>query len=359
MDSDPATRIYQAGSDLISGRRGLPRTAAAFIGVSLAAAIMLGSASRAAASLRIANVDASGQPSVRLTVVMSESTTRAPRVTEDGQAVAHLTAANLGYAKNVVLAVDRSQSMRGQALRDATEAAIRFVALKPSDDQIKVVTFSSDTLFQTQFTSAPSESESALRGITDDPRYGTTLYDAIVRSAKSLANAGAPGRVIVLVTDGQETTSHATLAQAIGAARKAHALVYPIAIESNAFSPGPLKQLARRTGGSYYRARSSADLARIYEHISHELRRTWRLEYLTAARPGDRLRLQVSEGSLGSAATAVRLPGSQQVSPSQGLPIVLVAFGSLLLAVLCALLARPLLEGGRSLAQRGNEDDLY
>jgi VWFA-related protein len=256
--------------------------------VVIAALVTLVSAPLAAASVRIANVDASGHPSVRLTVVTSEPTTSAPRLTEDGQPVAGLTAANLGHAKKVVLAVDRSPSMRGRALRDTTQAAIRFTALKPSDDQIEVVMFSSDTLFQTQFTSDPSEAESALRGISDDPKYGTTLYDAIVRSAKSLANAGAPGRMIVLVTDGQETTSHATLEKTIRAARKAHALVYPIAIESKAFSPGPLKQLARRTGGSYYGARSSSDLASIYQHISQELRRTRRLEYFTAAQPGDR-----------------------------------------------------------------------
>jgi hypothetical protein len=164
--------------------------------------------------------------------------------------------------------------------------------------------------------------------------------------------------VIVLVTDGQETTSKATLEQAIRAARKAHALVYPIAIESKAFSPAPLKQLARRTGGSYYGARSSSDLAPIYQHISQELRRTWRLEYLTASVPGDRLRLHVSDGQLGKAAVAVRLPGSQPRS-SQGVPIFLLVFAGVLVAVLCALLAGPLMERTRSLAQRGGADDLY
>lgn len=324
----------------------------------VAALLTLVAPAIATAGVRIANVDGSGQPSVRLTVVTSEPTTHAPQLTEGGQSVAGLTAANLGHAKNVVLAVDRSQSMRGQALRDASAAAIHFIALKPSDDQIEVVTFSSKTLFQAPFTSNPFEAESALRGISDDPTYGTTLYDAIVRSARALAGAGAPGRVIVLVTDGQETTSHATLEQAIRAARKAHALVYPIAIESKSFSPGPLKQLARRTGGSYYGARSSSDLARIYQHISQELRRTWRLEYFTSAQPGDRLRLQVSDGVLGAAAAAVRLPGSDK-SRSQGLPIFLIITASLLAAALCALFARPLVEGSRSLAQRGSGDDLY
>jgi hypothetical protein len=162
----------------------------------------------------------------------------------------------------------------------------------------------------------------------------------------------------VLVTDGQETTSKATLAQAIRAARKAHALVYPIAIESRAFKPAPLKQLARRTGGSYYGVRSSSNLATVYQHISQELRRTWRLEYLTASVPGDRLRLHVSDGPLGAASAAVRLPGSQRQA-SQGPPTLLLLSAVVLLAALGAFTVRPALEKARALTQRGSADDLY
>jgi von Willebrand factor type A domain len=135
----------------------------------MAALAALAAPAFAMAALRIANVDVSGRPSVRLTVVTSQPTDRAPRVTENGQPVAQLTAQNLAQGKNVILAVDRSQSMRGQSLRDATQAAIRFVALKPASDQIEVVTFSSDTVFPSQVSSDPSEAESALRGIADDP----------------------------------------------------------------------------------------------------------------------------------------------------------------------------------------------
>ena len=77
-----------------------------------------------------------------------------------------------------------------------------------------------------------------------------------------------------------KTTSKATLAQAIHAARAARASVYPVAIESGDFSPAPLRQLARRTGGSFYAARSSKALKSIYARISQELRRTWRVEYV-------------------------------------------------------------------------------
>jgi len=165
--------------------------------------------------------------------------------------------------------------------------------------------------------------------------------------------------VIVLVTDGQETTSHATLDQAIRAARRTHVLVYPIAIESRSFSPAPLKQLARRTGGTYYGARSSSDLANIYEHVSQELRRTWSLSYFTAARSGDRLRLQVSDRQLSAATATVRLPGSRPASALQGLPMPLIILALALAAVVCAVVARPFLGSGRSLTKRGSADDLY
>lgn len=220
-----------------------------------------------------------------------------------------LTAANLGRAKSVVLALDRSQSMRGRPLNDAAAAARRFVALKPQSDQIAIVTFSSQTVFASEFSYSPTDADAALRWVSDDPRYGTTLYDAVVRSAKALARAGLPGRVLVLVTDGQETTSKATLAQAIRAARTAHALVYPIAIESAAFAPGPLRRLARQTGGTYYGVSSTSALARIYVSIARDLRRTWRLEYVTAAAPGDHLRLRVSDARLPVVTATVRLPG--------------------------------------------------
>src|SRR6185437_6860497 len=79
-------------------------------------------AAPASAGVRIAGVDTGGYPEVRVTVV-APSTSAQPRLREDGTPVAGVQAANLGRAKSVVLAVDRSQSMRGASLRDATDAA--------------------------------------------------------------------------------------------------------------------------------------------------------------------------------------------------------------------------------------------
>lgn len=151
----------------------------------------------------------------------------------------------------------------------------------------------------------------------------------------------------MLVTDGQETTSSATLAQAIKAARAAHALIYPIGIESSAFSPRDLRELARKTGGTFYGAASSAELTRIYTHLSQQLRRTWSLDYLTSARPGQTVRARVSVAGLGSATSSFNVPGSVNAAHGSGLSITMIAALILLLAVL-AIVATPLTRAVRS-----------
>ena len=188
----------------------------------------------ATAGVRIANVDSSALPTIGVTVVTSSPSSRTPRVTENGTAVADLSAQNLGNGESVMLAVDRSQSMHGRALADAVTAALRFLALQRASDRIAVMSFASQILTASDFSASRDEASAALRSLTDDPRYGTTLYDAVVQASHALSAQGRPGRVLVLVTDGQETTSKASLAQAVRAARAAHVLVYPVAIESSA-----------------------------------------------------------------------------------------------------------------------------
>ena len=213
-------------------------------------------------------------------------------------------------------------------------------------------------MLESDFSASNGKYAFPLATIGVDRVYGTRLYDAIVQSARALQRAKVPGRVIVLVTDGNETTSKATLAQAIHAARVARASVYPVAIESADFAPAPLRQLARRTGGSFYAARSSKALRSIYARISRELRRTWRVEYVTAAAPGDRLRLRVTVPKLGAASATARVGGSEPRPASAWRSV------SLLLALalgtgLAGLLAFSLLGAARTRLRWPGADDEF
>jgi tight adherence protein B len=254
-------------------------------------------ASPAVAGVRISGVDTSGYPQVRLTVVSPTQ----PRVRENGTPLVGAQTANLGRAKSVVLAVDRSQSMTGRSLRDATAAARAFVAAKGGHDRIEVIAFGREALGLTKFSSSGVDADAALAGLRADSRSGTALYDAIVRAAGALRREDQPGHVIIVVTDGRDVSSTATLDAAVNAANRARAAVYAIGIAGPDFTPQALRQLAARTGGAYLEAQSTAELAALYTRIGDALVHTWQISYVTAARPGDQLELRAAAPGQGSA----------------------------------------------------------
>ncbi|HEY8030195.1 MAG TPA: type II secretion system F family protein [Gaiellaceae bacterium] len=273
----------------------------------------------AAAGVRIGGVDTSAYPEVRVTVVAPTGAAQ-PQLRENGLPTAGLQAVNLGRAKSVVLAVDRSQSMAGASLRNATAAARAFVAAKGPNDQVEVVTFGRQAVSLTGFSSSGADADAALAGLNVDSRSGTALWDAVVRAATALGQQGQPGRVIVLVTDGQDVSSSASFAAAVAAAHRAHALVYTIGIAGPGFTPGPLQQLAADTGGLYREASASAELGSLYASIERTLSHTWQLRYVTAARPGESVRISTEIAGVGSATRDVTLGDTGLTVPASSPP---------------------------------------
>jgi tight adherence protein B len=277
------------------------------VGIALGAAALCAVAP-ASAAVKVTGVDATSYPRVHVTLVSSKPSTKTPTVTENGRPVSGLHAENLGRAKSVVLAVDRSRSMKGKPFRDAVAAAQAFLRAKLPQDRVAIATFATKPVMLTAFAPAPADAQTALRSLSVDKHEGTTLYDGVVKSARAFATERYAGRVVIVVTDGNETRSTASLANAVNAAREAGVLVYVVAIESKQFNPAPLKRLAHQTGGSYRGAHSSTQLSAIYAGIAQELKRTWRVDYLTAARSGEKLNLVASVAGAGTAKAAFTLP---------------------------------------------------
>ena len=251
----------------------------------------------AAAGPRITSLDTSGYPTVRATVVTPKPVGTAPALTENGTPVVGFKAVNLGREKSVAAVIDRSQSMLGQAMTDASAAAREFVGGKPNRDRVAVFAVGRRAVQLTSFSSATAEADAALRTIEVDKVRGTALYDSVVLASQALAADVNQTRIIVLLTDGQEVSSDASLEQAIAAARAANVAVYPIGIESPSFRPGPLQRLARRTGGRYAGASGTKDLRAVYAALASELRRTWQLSYFTSARPAERIKVEAGGAS--------------------------------------------------------------
>ena len=304
----------------------------------------------AAASVRIASVDTSGYPTLRVTVVTSSPSAKTPLLRENGTPVEGLDAENLGHGANVVAAIDRSQSMKGRALADATAAARSFVGSKPYDTHVEVVAFGHRAVALTGMEQSTIDADQALRTIAVDSVPGTAMWDTVVLASRALAAQQSGGRVLVLLTDGQATVNanKASLDNAIAAARDAGVAVYPIGIESAQFNPAPLRRLAAETGGSYHAASSTALLSQVYSDVARELERTWRISYPTAARPGDNPMLDATVPGLGGAQQRLELPASlgATASPVESPLVPRVAYSGGLgtlavmllvgLAVLCA-----------------------
>ncbi len=265
-------------------------------------------ASGAGVSLR--GVDVSGYPTVRATLVAPVASDRAPTLTENGRKVLDLNAQNLASAKSVVIVVDRSRSMSGQRLTDAVGAARSFVTAKAASDRIGVVVFGSKAVQLTRFSTSTTDADDSLRTMAVDSKSGTALYDALALSTQMLATEEGRAGVVVLLTDGDDVSSQTPLSDAIASARKAGVLVYPIGIATSGDGQSALQAMADRTGGTYHAAATSATLKGVYASIAGELRRTWRLDYVTAARPGDSVHIRVALDPEGAASTDVTVPGS-------------------------------------------------
>jgi tight adherence protein B len=280
----------------------------------------------------VRGLDAGAYPLLRLTVVTSTPSAKPPMVAEEGLPVAALSAENLGRAKSVVLAIDRSRSMAGRPLADAVRAARAFVAAKRAPDRIAIVAFGRRPVALTRFSTATIDADLALRALAVDSRQGTALYDAVSLAGRSLASEPLAGRVVIVLTDGRDLSSAATLSRAISVVRAAGAAVYPIGIEGAQFSREPLLRLAGETGGVYRGVASSRMLEQSYASIGGELRRSWRVQYLTAARPGDETHLTVTVPRNGTANASLAIPpaegGVEPAEPSHLLPARLLASGA-------------------------------
>jgi tight adherence protein B len=276
----------------------------------------------AAAAVQLRGVNASAYPTVSASVVSPAGASVAPAISENGRPVAGLEEQNLGRVKAIATLIDRSQSMRGKPLADAIAAARAFVAAKHPADEVSVLAFGSRPLTLSPFSSARVDADEPLARLRPDKARGTALYDAISSAAHQLQSNPLPGRVIIVLTDGADNASHATIRQAIAAAREASAAVYAIGIEGAGFTSDPLVEISNATGGVYYGAASTSDLSSVYGRIAETLKRTWRIQYVTAARPGDRIRVTASVFGHGSVSGALSVPGvpAKEQAPSKIVP---------------------------------------
>ncbi len=152
-----------------------------------------------------------------------------------------------------------------------------------SKDAVALYAFNYQTLQLCTFTRRQGRIDNALKALKGEA--GTSLYDAIHFAAGDL-ELREGRKVVVVVTDGGDTTSVKSFRDALKGSYLAEAAIYPILIQPvkneagrNIGGENALSSLARGTGGRVYQASLGAALDRVFEQLLADLRTQYLLGY--------------------------------------------------------------------------------
>jgi VWFA-related protein len=194
------------------------------------------------------------------------------------------------------LMVDTSMSQH--RLLDAERgASYRFLDRMLRDqDQVFIMQFDMAVQLSQDLTSSRQQLEDTLPTV-DTPtrgelemegtRGGTLLYDAVVKASNEIMKKRTGRKALIVLSDGGENGSEATLEEAIDAAQLSDTLVYSVLFADPAYQGfgGPngasiLKHLAKETGGGFYEVTKKQSIDRIFDMIQDELRSQYSMGYV-------------------------------------------------------------------------------
>lgn len=197
---------------------------------------------------------------------------------------------------DIVISMDISASMLARDLKPNRMEALKTVAAefleKRPNDRIGLVVYAGEAYTRTPVTSDKTIVLDALkkvkydRGLADGTGIGMGLATAVNR----IKDSKAKSRIVILLTDGVNNTGFITPEDASDIAKEYGIKVYTIGLGSNGMAETPvaldnsgnfvfrlapveidqnlMKDIARKTGGKYFRATSNSKLQEIYSEIN-------------------------------------------------------------------------------------------
>jgi Flp pilus assembly protein TadB/Mg-chelatase subunit ChlD len=196
--------------------------------------------------------------------------------------------------RSVLLLVDTSGSMAGAGIAGAKAAANVFLNEVPSDVLVGLTTFDSGV----HPLSVPTTNRATLRLAVARliTRGETSLNDGVLSAVRTLGTVGT--RRIVLLSDGADSVSKATLASAVAALRASRIQLSPVQFGPDTSSNVALRQLAAISGGRPAHAADAAALATAFTTAAHAFAANVEITAtLPAAAAGRNVQFSVSLGN--------------------------------------------------------------
>ena len=193
---------------------------------------------------------------------------------------------------SIALMIDTSGST-AKDLKFEVESAKRFVKAVVREgnpaDTLALYSFNHEVTLQSDFTRNPERIQKALPRLKAEA--GTSMYDAILLASEGLGDRDGR-RVMVVVTDGGDTTSRRNYHDALRAAHDADAVLYAIVVVPitndagrNTGGENALTQISRSTGGRAFFPSAGPTLDQALSDILRDLRTQYLLGYYPKGLP--------------------------------------------------------------------------
>jgi VWFA-related protein len=197
------------------------------------------------------------------------------------------------------LMIDTSMSQKRvmEAERIASYTFLEQV-LREKKDQVFIMQFDLSPILRQDLTSSFLKLSEALQRV-DTPNMndlrsqtggGTMLYDAMFKGSKEIMMNQTGRKALIVLTDGVDTGSEATIVDAIEAAQKADTLIYSILFSDEGFygifsgeanGRNVLVRMSRETGGGFFEVSKKQSLDAIFTQLQEELRSQYNIGYVS------------------------------------------------------------------------------
>jgi VWFA-related protein len=193
----------------------------------------------------------------------------------------------------VAVLMDTSPSTAGK-LKFQQESAMNFIqtVVKPRKDRVLFGTFDDQIKLRQDFTDKLDLLDKAVYGVKEMGKQ-TALFDAVWQFCDEKMRSVPGRRVLLIVTDGEDTYSRANLRDAIDIAQRTETTIFAISTKAGFLSTVPgveagqvsekkdkdLQTLSEETGGMAFFTGDMLSLERSFTKISKELRAQYLVTY--------------------------------------------------------------------------------
>jgi len=197
----------------------------------------------------------------------------------------------------VAVLMDTSPSTAGK-LKFEQESAMNFIqtVVRPRRDRVLFATFDNEITLRQDFTDKLDLLDKAVFGVKQMGSQ-TALFDAVWQFCDEKMRSAAGRRVLVVITDGEDTYSRADLRDAIDIAQRTETTIFAISTKAGFLATVPgveagqvkdrkdrdLTTLAEETGGVAFFSGDMLSLEKSFTRISKELR----AQYLVTYKPSN------------------------------------------------------------------------